>query len=105
MAATRRQRSTTPGGDTRVAVTLRGEAEVLMEAEEVALRLPTPTPMAILKALAKKDPRLKDCLVRGNGNPRLSTKILINGYPPRSLSSRIPAGARVTVFAAKPCDG
>jgi len=90
---------------TTVTVQLRGAAEALLLTEAVEVSVTKLTPKEILKAVAAQNPLLERQIIRGDGSPRLSTKILVNGQPPRSLDEEIPAGPSIIMSPSMPCDG
>lgn len=60
---------------------------------DIKVRLPNQvretTPAEIIRFVAEQNPLLRDQIIRGDGTPRSSTRILINGVPPKSLSEKI----------------
>ncbi len=52
------------------------------------------TPRTILKELAEQNPLIADQIIRFDGTPRSSTKILLNGNPPRNLDSKLALARR-----------
>lgn len=60
---------------------------------EIPVHLPahahTITPLEIIHHVANQNPLLKDQLIREDGTPRSSTKILLNGTPPKSLHQKL----------------
>ena len=89
----------------QVKVRLMGKAAELANAHEVAVTTTATTPKSVLSELAKGNPLLADSLIRGDGTPRSSTRVLINGKPPASLDDQFQAGADVIVALSIPCDG
>lgn len=89
----------------KVEVNLFAKAAELAAAHKVTLEVKETTPRAILQEIAKGNPLLKDQIVRGDGSPRSSTRILINGTPPSSLDDVIQADADLSVAVVMPCDG
>ena len=88
-----------------VEVNIRGAAEAILATESVKLSLESLTPREIVKAIADQNPLIKQQLIRDNGDPRLSTKILVDGTPPKSLDDILSAGSKFVVAPAIPCDG
>jgi len=59
---------------------------------DVRVKIPLDKPTTLgemVKRLADENPLLRDQIVRGDGTPRSSTRILINGEPPRDLHARV----------------
>lgn len=88
-----------------VKVQLRGAAEALLLTESVEVSVPELTPREILKAVAAQNPLLERQIIRSDGSPRLSTKILVDGQPPWSLDEVIPSGVSFILMPIMPCDG
>lgn len=91
--------------DKKVNVKLHGAAEALLASEQLDVTVARATPSEIIKAVAAANPLLKRQLVRGDGSPRQSTRILIDGAPPSSLDDVIPDAAEILLSASVPCDG
>jgi molybdopterin converting factor small subunit len=89
----------------KVEVQLLAKAAELAATHKVTLEVKESTPKAILQELAKGNPLLKDQIVRADGLPRSSTRILVNGVPPSSLDEVLAAGAELSVAVVMPCDG
>jgi hypothetical protein len=88
-----------------LSVGLRGYPEAILGVDAVTLDVPeSPTAAAVIKSLALRSPRLCDTLLREDGAPRQSSKVLTDGTPV-SHASPLPASGTVTVLAALPCDG
>jgi hypothetical protein len=62
-----------------VNVTLLAKAAEVLQAHKTSVEVSATTPRAIIGELAKSNSLLADQLVRGDGTPRSSTRILING--------------------------
>jgi hypothetical protein len=89
-----------------VQVKLLGKARELSSAASIGVSVQTATPRDIVNEIARGNPLLTDSLIRANGDPRASTKILINGNPPRSLDEPIDAASDVVVIGVlEHCDG
>jgi hypothetical protein len=57
---------------------------------EIRMRLPEKTtPRNLIAQIAKENPLLRDQIIRGDGSPRSSTRILLNGKPPESLDVKL----------------
>jgi len=92
---------TTPPKGFEIVVRLMGKAAEMLtpnstrfdHVHDIKVRLPenirTTTPAEIIKLIADQNPLLRDQIVRGDGTPRSSTRILLNGAPPRSLDQRL----------------
>jgi|SRR5450755_8936 hypothetical protein len=91
----------------RAAELFAGQATVGQAAPfETKVQVSARTPRTIIQEIAKKNPLIADQLIRSDGTPRSSTKILIKGKPPESLDARLvtreeaaavtPAGGAVT---------
>ena len=90
----------------KIQVKLMGKARELSSAATMEADVSTATPREIINEIARANPLLTDSLVRGNGDPRASTKILINGRSPRSLDDSIDPSADVVVIGVlEHCDG
>jgi hypothetical protein len=86
-------------------VGLRGYPEAVLAADAITLDLPgTSTASAIIQGLAAKSARLRHALLREDGTPRQSSKVLVDGTP-IAHASVLPSSGTVTVLAALPCDG
>lgn len=84
---------------------LRGYPEAVLASSSVALDLPTSvTASAAVGTLAASFPVLREALIGADGNPRMSSKILVDGTPV-AHDSVLPEQGPVTVLAALPCDG
>jgi len=88
-----------------VKVRLFAKAAELAGSTDVELVLKEPTIKGMLSEIASSQPLLTDHIVRADGSPRSSTKILIDGHPPASLDTPIPLGANVVISIVHPCDG
>lgn len=88
-----------------VRVRLLAKAAELAAAHETLVEVKEKTARAIINEIAKANPLLGDQIVRGDGTPRSSTKILIDGKPPLDLDKPVPEGADVVIAIAMPCDG
>ena len=86
-------------------VTLLAKAAELAGAHQVSVDIEGTTPRDVLLALAQSNALLHDQILRGDGTPRSSTRILVNGFPPSSLDEEISTGANVSVVVMFPCDG
>jgi hypothetical protein len=47
------------------------------------------TPRELISLIARQNPLLRDQIVRHDGTPRSSTRILFNGQPPADLDTRL----------------
>jgi hypothetical protein len=58
---------------------------------ELTMRLPIggTSPRDIIARVADENPLLRDQMVRADGSPRSSTRILLNGKPPRDLDQKL----------------
>lgn len=59
---------------------------------ELKMKLPdegATSPRKLIAQIADENPLLRDQMVRGDGSPRSSTRILLNGKPPRDLDQRM----------------
>lgn len=80
-----------------VTVRLMGKATELIKANdpcnkncrELKVQVNDVTPRSIINEIAKQNPLLRDQIVRRDGTPRSSTKILINGQPPSDLDMEL----------------
>ena len=91
--------------ETTLTVGLYGYPEAILAADHVDLPLPAErTGQGIVMELARLDPRLRHPLLRPDGTPRRSTRILLNGHVV-PLSTPLPEQAQVAVLVALPCDG
>lgn len=88
-----------------VDVKLRGAAEAILASEQIEVEVETLTPREIILAIARMNPALQRQIVRDDGNPRQSSKILIDGTQPDDLDSEFPSGASVMFSPMLPCDG
>lgn len=88
-----------------VEVQLFAKAMELAKTSNVTLMVAQRTPAEILKELASMNPLVADSIVRPDGTPRSSTKVLINGEAPTDLATLIPTDAKVTIAAIIACDG
>ena len=92
----------------KVSLTVRGRAESILQAGELNLEVKGKvTPRKILEEIARVHPEIKSGLMRADGTPRLSTKILIDGGPPFDLDETIPVKAKTSVVMVDQpaCDG
>lgn len=88
-----------------LSVGLRGYPEAVLATDTITLDVPPrPTAEALVQNLASRSPRLNEALMRGDGIPRQSTKVLVDGVPV-SHATRIEIDSTVTVLASLPCDG
>jgi hypothetical protein len=89
----------------KLTVHLRGYPEAVLAADTISLDLPpVATAGAVARSLSGHSERLAAALLREDGSPRQTTKVLINGLPVShdvSISSR----DTVTLLASLPCDG
>lgn len=59
---------------------------------DVRMKLPANKPITLrnlIRKIADENPLLKDQIVRGDGTPRSSTRILLNGKPPEDLDATL----------------
>jgi hypothetical protein len=90
----------------KVQVKLMGKVRELSSAATMEADVSTATPREIINEIAQANPLLADSLIRSNGDPRASTKILINGRPPRSLDDPIdPKSDIIVIGVLEHCDG
>lgn len=84
-----------------ITVRLMGKAGEFARSEErtegrgatLKMRLPekakSTTPRKLIQQIAHENPLLRDQLVRADGTPRSSTRILLNGKPPEDLDANL----------------
>jgi hypothetical protein len=64
-----------------------------MRGAELSVRLPEGTsetsPRKLIAQIAEENPLLRDQMIRQDGSPRSSTRILLNGKPPADLDQRM----------------
>ncbi|MEP0706989.1 MAG: hypothetical protein ABJL17_04435 [Parvibaculum sp.] len=89
----------------KVTIQIRGAAEALLLTDSIEVSVSKLTPSEIIKAVASQNPLLERQIIRSDGTPRLSTKILIDGQPPNSLEAEIEKTASVILSPSMPCDG
>lgn len=88
-----------------LAVRLRGLPEAVLAADRVTVDLPSPiTAEAVARAVAACSPRLREALLRSDGTPRTTTKVLLNGTPV-DATTRVDDARQVALLAVFPCDG
>jgi len=86
-------------------VTLAGYPEAVLGSSTIAVSLPSaPVAADAIHAVAAQRSQLAEALLHADRRPRRSTKVLIGGQVAAN-TTRIPAGAAITVLAALPCDG
>ena len=86
-------------------VGLRGYPEAILATAAATLDVSTPaTAGEVVRSLAQGSPQLRDTLLRPDGVPRHSSKVIVDGTPV-THSARVHAGQSVVVLAALPCDG
>lgn len=85
-------------------IQLRGAAEAIL-ARDTYVAGDTDSAGDVIRKLAAESPELERQLLRADGTPRQSARVLIDGRPTRSLDDRLPAGATVTVNPTLSCDG
>jgi hypothetical protein len=92
---------------TTISVKLLGQLLELAAASTIQAKVRGQTPREIINEIAHANPLIAESIVREDGNPRLSTKILINGRPPKSLDERIPtlSEATISLIVLTGCDG
>ena len=56
---------------------------------EIEVSVREPTVRGILQEIAAQNPLIADQIIREDGTPRSSTKILVGGRPPRSLDETL----------------
>lgn len=88
-----------------IEVRLLAKAAELAGAHTVSIDVQGTTPRDILLELARTNTLLHDQIIREDGIPRSSTRVLVNDMPPSSLDDDIPAGASLLVAVMFPCDG
>ena len=91
--------------DVDVDVQLFAKAMELAKTGTMGIKIGERTPLAVIKALADANPLLSSAIIRDDGTPRSSTKILIDGAAPPRLDQAFPDGARVQVAIVTACDG
>lgn len=90
---------------TTMTVRLQGYPEAVLARPSVALPVSEPvTPNDLITGIGALDNRLREALMHGDGTPRQSTRLLVNGSAQEGASP-VPAAAQVTLLAALPCDG
>lgn len=89
----------------KITVNLLAKAAELAETHTLKVEIPENTPIKILEAVADQNPLLKNQILREDGTPRSSTKVLINGVPNSDLLKIFPEDADITVAVVMPCDG
>ena len=69
----------------------KGAAQCDARGAELTMRLPVggTSPRDIIAKIAEENPLLRDQMVRADGTPRSSTRILFNGKPPRDLDQKL----------------
>jgi hypothetical protein len=85
-------------------IQLRGGAEAFLGRGRLELSDAT-SAVDIVRHIAAMDQELHRLLLREDGTPRQSARVLIDGRPAESLSAPIPVGATVTVNPTMSCDG
>lgn len=107
-----------------VTVRLMGKAAELIQkdrfesSQDLKVKVSEATPRNILTEIARQNPLMTDQMIRNDGTPRSSTKILINGKPPIDLdmkltTKRVQQGDIVVIIFTDdivivivvPCDG
>lgn len=110
-----------------VRVRLMGKAAELVGAErlretgvaDLEVAVSGTSPREILQEIARANPLIADQIIRGDGTPRSSTKVLVNGKPPADLDMRLATrqetregGIIIVIFTDDiviiiflPCDG
>lgn len=56
---------------------------------DIKVQVSEATPRNILQEIAKQNPLIADQIIRADGTPRSSTKILVGGKPPRDLDEKL----------------
>jgi hypothetical protein len=85
-------------------IRLRGGAEAILGRGHLQLSDATSAD-DVVRHIAAMDEELHRQLLREDGTPRQSARVLIDGRPAESLSAPIPTGAIVTVSPIMSCDG
>ena len=85
-------------------IQLRGGAEAILGRGQLELA-EARSAVDIVRQIAMMDEELHRQLLREDGTPRRSARVLIDGHPAESLSDPIPVGATVTVSPTMSCDG
>lgn len=85
-------------------IQLRGAAEAIL-ARDTYLAGETDSASDVIRKLATESPELERQLLREDGTPRQSARVLIDGRPAGSFDEPLPAGATVTVNPTLSCDG
>jgi hypothetical protein len=85
-------------------IRLRGGAEAILGRGHLQLSDATSAD-DVVRHIAAMDEELHRQLLREDGTPRQSARVLIDGRPAESLSAPIPMGAIVTVIPIMSCDG
>jgi hypothetical protein len=86
-------------------VGLRGYPEAILATDAVTLDVSSSaTAGEVVCSLAVDSPQLRDTLLRPDGEPRQSSKVMVDGTSVMH-SARVHAGQSVVVLAALPCDG
>jgi hypothetical protein len=88
-----------------VNVGLRGYPEAILAADSATVDIATSTTAGeIIRSVAAGSPQLREGLLRPDGVPRQSTKVIVDGVPV-THSTRFQAGQSVVILAVLPCDG